>query len=269
MRVNQRGAATIAHILNGFLADGVAFQRIGAVAFRDVQAGKAADEFGNAATGGLYFDRHGNGVAVVFNQIKQRKLLGARGVQRFPEFALAGGAIAGGDINDFVRVVIEHFAQRRFLRLQQGFRMALVIERSFRGAHRLHELRSGAGRLADDIPLAVAPVRRHLAAAGAWIVFGADGLQQHVERSYAEHQAESAIAIIGVKPIDSGTKKQAGRGSNRFMAGAGDLKENFVLALELDFAVVQPAGEKHRAVQADERVAVEALMLGALPAWRL
>ena len=42
------------------------------------------------------------------------------------------------------------------------------------------------------------------------------------------------------------------------MAGAGDLKVDLVLALELDFAVIQAAGEKHRAVKTNERVAVEA-----------
>jgi hypothetical protein len=34
-----------------------------------------------------------------------------------------------------------------------------------------------------------------------------------------------------------------------------DLKENLVLALELDFPIVNLAGEKHRAVNADQGVA--------------
>ncbi len=41
------------------------------------------------------------------------------------------------------------------------------------------------------------------------------------------------------------------------MAGAGDLEEDLVLALQLDFAVIQAAGEKHRAVKTNEGVAVE------------
>ena len=67
VRVNQRGAAARAAIFHGFFADGIAFKRIGAVAFRDVQAGKAAHEARNAATGGLDFDGHADRVAVVFN----------------------------------------------------------------------------------------------------------------------------------------------------------------------------------------------------------
>jgi hypothetical protein len=43
------------------------------------------------------------------------------------------------------------------------------------------------------------------------------------------------------------------------MARAGDLKVNLILALELDFAVIQAAGKVHGAVNADERVAVEAV----------
>src|SRR5439155_22135463 len=46
--------------------------------------------------------------------------------------------------------------------------------------------------------------------------------------------------------------------SDGFVARAGDLEVDFILALELNFAVVQAAGEKHRAVQADESFRVEA-----------
>ncbi len=44
------------------------------------------------------------------------------------------------------------------------------------------------------------------------------------------------------------------------MAGAADLEVDFVLALELNFAVVELAREKHRAINADERVAVETVV---------
>ena len=72
VRVNESGSATVAAILNGGLADGVAFERIGAIAFGDVQARETAREFGDAAAGGLHLDRNGNGVAVVFDQVKQK-----------------------------------------------------------------------------------------------------------------------------------------------------------------------------------------------------
>ena len=50
----------------------------------------------------------------------------------------------------------------------------------------------------------------------------------------------------------------------RFVASAADLEENLVLALELDFAVVEPAGKIHGAINADEGVAVEAVQLGSV-----
>ena len=44
------------------------------------------------------------------------------------------------------------------------------------------------------------------------------------------------------------------------MPCAAHLEEDLVLPLELDFAVVQAAREKHRAVDANQRIAVEALV---------
>jgi len=73
--VNKCGAAALASVGDGFLADGVAFQRVGAVAFGDVQAGKTFDQPGNAATGGLHFDGNGDGVTVVLDEIEKGSFL--------------------------------------------------------------------------------------------------------------------------------------------------------------------------------------------------
>ena len=194
------GPRRCAAILDGFLADGVAFERIGAVAFRDVQAGETAHEARDAAAGGLHFDGNGDGVAVVFDHVEQRQFFRAGDVERFPELAFAGGAIASRNVDDFVAVVIDVLAERSLLGLRERFLTMLVVKGGFRSADRLHELRAGAGRTADDVPLVVAPVRRHLAAAGSGIILGADGLQQHLERRDAEHQAEGAVAVIRDKP---------------------------------------------------------------------
>ena len=103
---------------------------------------------------------------------------------------------------------------------------------------------------------------RHLASAGAGIVFRADGLEKSVEGRDTEHEAESAVAIVGVEPVHAGTQKKTGSGSDRFVTRARDLEVDFALALELDFAVVQPPREIHRAVQTDKRVTVQAVVLG-------
>src|ERR1700737_1042739 len=41
--MNQRGAAALADVVNGFLADGVSFQGIGAVEFGDGETGKTTN----------------------------------------------------------------------------------------------------------------------------------------------------------------------------------------------------------------------------------
>ena len=95
------------------------------------------------------------------------------------------------------------------------------------------------------------PVRRHLAAAGGGVIFGADSLKQHLERRDAQQQAKRAVPVVGIDPVDARAQKKPHSSGYGFMAGAGNLEVNLVLALELDFAVVQAAREKHRAVEAD------------------
>ena len=95
----------------------------------------------------------------------------------------------------------------------------------------------------------VAPVRRHLAAAGGGIVLGADRGEQHLERGDAELQAQRAIAVVGIEPVVAGAQRQAGGGEHRFVAGAADLEKDLALVFELDFLVVQLARQQHAAVR--------------------
>jgi len=46
--------------------------------------------------------------------------------------------------------------------------------------------------------------------------------------------------------------------------GAGDLEVDFVLALQLDLAVVKPPREEHCAVNANQGVVIEAVNLGGV-----
>ena len=106
----------------------------------------------------------------------------------------------------------------------------------------------------------IAPVRRHLAAAGSGIVFRAHRLQQHVVGSDAEHEHQRAVAVIREEPIVTWFQHQTRRHLDGFVARAADLKEDLILALELNLAIVQTPREKHGAIDADQRVAVEALV---------
>jgi len=48
----------------------------------------------------------------------------------------------------------------------------------------------------------------HLASTGAGIVLRAGGLEESVERCDAEHEAESAVAIVGVEPVHTGRRRR-------------------------------------------------------------
>ncbi len=131
-------------------------------------------------------------------------------------------------------------SQRRLLGLRQRFGATLVIKSSLGGTHGLDELRARAGGLADDVPLWVAPVGGHLPAAGAEVILCSDCREKVLQGSYPKHQAKSTIAIVGVKPVNAWAEEEAHDGGDRFMPGAGNLKIDFVLALQLDLAIIQP-----------------------------
>ncbi len=120
VRVDQRRTFAGAAMFGGAAQRGVTFQRLGAVAFLDVQIRIIPDELGNAAAGSLHFDRDRNGVAVVFDEIENREALAAGGVQRFVKFAFAGGAVTGGNVSDLVVVKGDRGAHRSFARLSKA-----------------------------------------------------------------------------------------------------------------------------------------------------
>ena len=191
-----------------------------------MQRRETARQARNAAARGLHFHGNRDGVTVVFDQVEQRKLFGARGVERFPKFAFAGGAVATGNVDDLIGFVAYVFAKRRFFGLRQSFRAAFVVQRCFRSADGLYKLRAGTRRFGDNVELRMSPVRGHLPSARGRVILRAYGLQQHFQRRDTHHQAKRAVAVIRIQPIDSGTQKQPHGGGHAFMAGAGDLEVN-------------------------------------------
>src|SRR5687767_11003432 len=103
----------------------------------------------------------------------------------------------------------------------------------------------------------MAPVRRHLATAARGIALSCDGLQQLLVWRYAQRQAECAITIVEVKPVGTGTAVLGCRDLHAFVTCAGNLKKDFVLALEHDLLIVRAARSKHRPVKTQQRVATE------------
>ena len=68
----------------------------------------------------------------------------------------------------------------------------------------------------------------------------------------AEGEREGAIAVVGEEPVVAGAQREGGGDEEGFVAGAGDLEEDFLLIFEDDLAVVGAAREVHEAVDLDE-----------------
>ncbi len=115
-------------------------------------------------------------------------------------------------------------------------------------AHGLEKLSSRRRRGGEDVVLAAAPVRGHLAATGGRIGGGADRLQELSGRADAQGEAEGAVAIVREKPVVAGAQVHCRSHQQGFMPGTGDLKVDFLLALEQDLAIVDPPRKNHQPV---------------------
>ena len=253
--MHERGLALAPHPRHGVADHAVAVDEVGAIAAEDFEVRERLDQLRDIAAGGLHFDRHRNGVAVVFDQVEHRHVARAGRVQRFPEFAFTRRALADRDIGHLVRM-------KPLLAVGDGAN-AFVQHASFAGADGLQALRAGGAALRWDIQRLVTPVRRHLPPAGIRIVFRADGAQQHLERRHAELQAERAIAIVGIEPVVAGAQVHSRGSQHGFVSGATDLEKDQALVLELNLLVVDAARQQHRAVGPQQLVACETAPLRA------
>src|ERR1700680_3301958 len=96
------------------------------------------------------------------------------------------------------------------------------------------------------------PVAENLTSTGGWVDRCPHRLIKHFCRRDAEFETECAIAVIQVEPIVSRLQDHARRCKNALVASAGDLEEDLVLVLELDFLVVQPTRQQHIAIGGNE-----------------
>ena len=100
--VNQRRALAVARPLHRLLERRVARDEVAAVHAQDLQVGEALDQARDVAAGRLRLDRHRDRVAVVLDQVDDRQPLLRRRVERLPELAFAGGAVAERAEDDLV-----------------------------------------------------------------------------------------------------------------------------------------------------------------------
>ena len=82
----------------------VRLHRISAIALCKVKVGKVCNQPGDVPTGSINFHRHGNRILVVFHEEEHRQLQIGSTVDRLPEFTLARGAIATGDVYNLIAV---------------------------------------------------------------------------------------------------------------------------------------------------------------------
>ena len=182
---------------------------------------EAGDEARNVAARGLHFDGHGNRISIILHAKNYRQAVVGGGVQRLPEFAFAGGAVAERDVGDFIAPELDILELAviavGFLR---GLGMPGEIAAGFGASDGLQNLGAGAGRLGDDVEVLEGPVRGHLTAAGTGIVGCAYGAEQHFVRSCAQGEAQGAVAVVGVEPVVVGLQRKSRRNSQGFVAGA-------------------------------------------------
>ena len=88
--------------------------------------------------------------------------------------------------------------------------------------------------------------------------FEPDGREEHLVGRDAEREAQRAVAVVGIEPVVAGLQQHAGRGEDRLVTGAADLEVDQALVLELDFLVVEPPRQQHRAVGAEQVVPADA-----------
>ena len=177
------------------------------------------------------------------------QLLVGGGIERLPEFALRGGALAHAGQHHLVPVE-GHVAIGAIVAFGFVGRLGMAAEVAARlgAAHRVQQLGGGRRGGADDVEAAAAPVSRHLPAAAGGIGARAHGLQQHLQRRDSQGQAQAAVAVVGEEPVVAGTQCQRRAHLQRFVSCAGYLEEDLLLPLEENFPVVDPAGKVHQPV---------------------
>jgi hypothetical protein len=105
MRVHQGRplpGAGVVHRLHHGVERG---EHVAPVHFLDQEAGEPGEQFRYRAAGGIDLDRDGDRVAVVLDQEDHRELQVTGGVERLPELALAGRAVARGAEHHLVALV--------------------------------------------------------------------------------------------------------------------------------------------------------------------
>ena len=248
--MDESGALAAPAPGGGLAEDAEARERVAAVDLAHEEMGERADEPRDASPRGLHLDRHRDGIAVVLDQVEDGELPAAGDVEALPELAFRRRPVPGRAVDDLVG---GEWGRRRARNVARP-----EVEAGLGAADRLQELGAGRRGLGDDVEAGVAPVGGHLPSPRARVVPGPEGAEQHLAGRHPELQEEGAVAVVGVEPVVARPQDEAGRDLHRLVAGSAALEEDPVLALELDLPVVEASRQHHRAVDRQQRLAVEA-----------
>ena len=258
MRMHEGWPVTFSAILRGAPKCTVTGRRIGAVDFLEMKIRESRNQTRNAASGGLHFHRHRNRVAVILHAENYGQLVQRSGIHRFPELTFTGGAVAQGNVGDFIAAethILEVAIVGFFVTLRSrdfdSFRMLRKVSSALRASHRLQNLRSCGGGLGHDIEPLVSPMRRHLSPAGTRIVRRSHPLQKHLQWLCPQRQAQCPVTIVRVEPVVTSLKSHPSRSADSLVTGPRHLEIYFLLPLQHDFPIVNPPGGVHNAVEID------------------
>ena len=107
--MHQRRTLAGAAVLDCLDHGAVAGDSVRSVDLGEVEVGKVCDEPGDVAARGVGLDGSGDGIAIVFDDVEDGELCVRGGVERFPEFALAGRTLADRDVGDLIAVKTDVF----------------------------------------------------------------------------------------------------------------------------------------------------------------
>ncbi len=207
-RVDETRSRAGAHVRDRVRALAPHLEVVAAVHLHDVQAADAAHHLRDRRRV-LVGRPHRDRVAVVGDDEQHREVQPGRGVERLPELAFGGRALAERHVRDLVAV---RGAARQV-------RAPADVARRLRATDRGQAL----ARRCTDVWLTMlsrgrSPVARHLPSAGRGIGRGADRLHQHLERRDAERERQRAVAVVGEEPV---VARPAGSARGRAAAPRG------------------------------------------------
>ena len=128
-------------------------------------------------------------------------------------------------------------------------------ESSGRAERGVGQVGPGAGGVHDHVCSEVELVACDVVAQTHLAVRGTDRLEELVFNGVAKREANGSVPVVGEEPIVAGTHGHASSNEEGLVTGAGDLKEDLLLTLENDLAVIGSPREIHQAIELDQLLA--------------